>query len=89
VLQVVDRNRLVDGGDLFPDGLDPERQFPDFGKQLGVLPLRFLFNSHVAPLQKCSRRLPEGQNMLGGFCYRMPFNSRLMSLGTLNGVSLA
>ena len=59
MLRIVECNHLIDGGDLFHDSLDPERQFLDFAKQICALSLQFLFNSHVAPLQQWSRKLPD------------------------------
>jgi hypothetical protein len=40
--RVMDRNRLIDGGNLLPDGFHPVRQFLDVTKQLGALPFQFL-----------------------------------------------
>ena len=38
----MDRNRLIDGGNLLPDGFHPVRQFLDVTKQLGAFPFQFL-----------------------------------------------
>jgi hypothetical protein len=65
--RVVDCDHLVDGRDLLLDGLDPEDEFIDFAKQLGAFPFQFLFNAHVAPLQKWSRKLPDGLNQVWWF----------------------
>jgi hypothetical protein len=57
--RVVDCDHLIDGGNLLLDGFNPEGELLDFAEQLGAFPFQFLFNAHVAPLQKWSRRLPD------------------------------
>jgi len=39
--RVVDCDHLIDGGNLFLDGLDPEDKLVDFAKQLGAFPFQF------------------------------------------------
>ncbi|WP_141740162.1 hypothetical protein [Bosea sp. BIWAKO-01] len=49
--RIVDRDHLVDRGDLSIDCLDPGRQFLDLAEQLGTLTLQFLVDLHLLLLR--------------------------------------